>query len=67
MRKVADLANGIFIQEVQAAFDEACTNSEKLGAYYAACEDIYDDIYAMTDDYMSEAGMVCVNANFCPK
>jgi hypothetical protein len=65
MGQVADLANTKFIQDVQAAYEEVCLNAQKAALYYNVCEDMYDDMYAMTDDYMSDASKVCGQAKFC--
>ena len=62
-----DVANAKFIQEVQAAFTHNCANAQKSTIFYEACEDMYDDMYAMTDDYMTNSDtIVCEKAGLCP-
>ena len=62
-----DVANAKFIQEVQAAFTHNCANAQKSPIYYQVCEDMYDDMYAMTDEYMTNSNtIVCEKAGLCP-
>ena len=62
-----DVANAKFIQEVQAAFTNNCAKAQKSPIYYQVCEDMYDDMYAMTDEYMTNSdAIVCEKAGLCP-
>lgn len=63
-----DVVNPKFIQTVQASFEKNCLNAQKATVYYEACEDMYDDLYAMTDDYTSssfDGPAICTRAGFC--
>jgi hypothetical protein len=64
-----DVGGSKSIQAVQASFQKNCMNAQKASIYYATCEDMYDDLYAMTEDYMSsnfDELVLCQKAGFCP-
>ena len=64
-----DIGDSKYVAEVQAAFQKNCTDSHKATNFYGVCEDMYDDIYAMTDDYMTntfDAPAICARAGACP-
>jgi hypothetical protein len=63
-----DVGDAKFMSEVQAAFEKNCQNAQKATVYYGVCEDMYDDMYGMTDDYMvnpRDAEAICAKAGFC--
>jgi len=63
-----DVSNAKFIEDVQASFEHNCLDAQKSAVFYKACEDMYDDMYAMTDDYMSAdytVDKMCQRANMC--
>jgi len=63
-----DVSNAKFIEDVQASFEHNCLDAQKSPIFYKACEDMYDDMYAMTDDYMSAdytVDKMCQRANMC--
>jgi len=63
-----DVANARYVEDVQASFEHNCLDSQKTEIFYKACEDMYDDMYAMTDDYMTNEYTVdtmCKRANMC--
>lgn len=65
-----DVANAKYIEDVQASFEHNCLDAQKSTIFYKACEDMYDDMYAMTDDYMSSdytVDKMCQRANMCAK
>jgi len=65
-----DVANAKYIEDVQASFEHNCLDAQKSTIFYKACEDMYDDMYAMTDDYMSSdytVDKMCQRANMCKK
>ena len=64
-----DIGDSKYVAEVQAAFQKNCMDSQKATVFYGVCEDMYDDIYAMTDDYMTgtfDAPAICARAGACP-
>lgn len=63
-----DVSDAKFMSEVQAAFEKNCQNAQKSTIYYGVCEDMYDDLYGMTDDYMvnqRDVPAICAKAGFC--
>jgi hypothetical protein len=63
-----DVANARFVEDVEASFERNCMDLQKSQIFYKACEDMYDDLWAMTDDYMSSEYTVdkmCVRAKIC--
>jgi len=63
-----DVANARYVEDVQASFEHNCLDAQKTEIFYKACEDMYDDMYAMTDDYMTNEYTVdtmCKRANMC--
>jgi len=63
-----DVSNARYIEDVQASFEHNCLDAQKATIFYKACEDMYDDMYAMTDDYMSSdftVDQMCQRANMC--
>jgi len=68
MQVEMDVGNARFIEDVQASFEHNCMDAQKSSIYYGVCEDMYDDMYAMTDDYMSNKFLVeamCQRARMC--
>jgi len=65
-----DVSNARYIEDVQASFEHNCLDAQKSSIFYKACEDMYDDMYAMSDDYMSSdytVDKMCQRANMCKK
>lgn len=65
-----DVSNARYIEDVQASFEHNCLDAQKSSIFYKACEDMYDDLYAMSDDYMSSdytVDKMCQRANMCKK
>ena len=63
-----DVGSARLVADVQAAFEQNCMNAQKSTIYYGACEDIYDDLYAMTDDYTTNTftvDQICQRAKLC--
>ena len=63
-----DIGNPRYIEDVQASFEHNCMDAQKSNVFYQVCEDMYDDMYAMTDDYMSNRFSIpqmCVRAKIC--
>lgn len=63
-----DVANARYVEDVQASFEHNCLDAQKSAIFFKACEDMYDDMYAMTDDYMSQdytVDAMCKRANMC--
>jgi len=63
-----DVSNAKYVEDVQASFEHNCLDSQKSSIFYKACEDMYDDMYSMTDDYMSSdytVDKMCQRANMC--
>jgi len=63
-----DVANARYVEDVQASFEHNCLEAQKAPIFYNGCEDMYDDMYAMTDDYMSQKLTVddmCMRAKMC--
>jgi len=63
-----DVGNARYIEDVQASFEHNCMDAQKSTIFYKACEDMYDDMYALADDYMSGAYSVdtmCQRAKLC--
>jgi len=63
-----DVANARYVEDVQASFEHNCLDAQKSTVFFKACEDMYDDMYAITDDYMSNeytVGTMCRRANMC--
>jgi len=63
-----DVANARYVEDVQASFEHNCLDAQKTEIFYKACEDMYDDMYAITDDYMTNEYTVdtmCKRANMC--
>jgi len=63
-----DVSNAKYIEDVQASFEHNCLDAQKTVVFYKACEDMYDDMYALTDDYMSSdytVDKMCQRANMC--
>jgi len=63
-----DVANARFVEDVEASFERNCMDLQKSQIFYKACEDMYDDLWAMTDDYMSSeysTDKMCVRAKVC--
>ena len=65
-----DVSNARYVEDVQASFEHNCMDAQKSNIFYKACEDMYDDMYAMTDDYMAGKYTVdemCQRAKLCQK
>lgn len=63
-----DVGDARYAEDVQASFEHNCMDAQKSTIFYTACEDMYDDVYAMTDDYMSSkynVDQLCVRAALC--
>jgi len=63
-----DISNPRYVEDVQASFEHNCMDAQKSTIFYKACEDMYDDMYAMTDDYMSgqyTVAQMCQRAKMC--
>jgi len=63
-----DIGSGRFVEDVQASFEHNCMDAQKSAIFYGVCEDMYDDMYAMTDDYMSnkyDVKAMCKRAKMC--
>jgi len=63
-----DVSNAKYVEDVQASFEHNCLDAQKSTVFYKACEDMYDDMYALTDDYMSSdftVDKMCQRANMC--
>jgi hypothetical protein len=63
-----DVANARFVEDVEASFERNCMDLQKSQIFYKGCEDMYDDMWAMVDDYMSSEYTVdkmCVRAHMC--
>jgi len=63
-----DVANARYVEDVQASFEHNCLDAQKGSVFFKGCEDMYDDMYAMTDDYMSNeytVSTMCKRANMC--
>jgi len=63
-----DISNARYVEDVQASFEHNCMDAQKSSIFYKSCEDMYDDIYAMTDDYMSgqyTVDQICQRAKLC--
>lgn len=63
-----DVGSGRFVEDVQASFEHNCMDAQKSTIFYGVCEDMYDDMYAMTDDYMSnqyDVKAMCKRAKMC--
>lgn len=63
-----DVSNARYIEDVQASFEHNCMDMQKTNIFYKVCEDMYDDMYAMTDDYMSNkytVDQMCIRAKMC--
>lgn len=63
-----DISNPRYVEDVQASFEHNCMDAQKSTIFYKGCEDMYDDMYAMTDDYMSgqyTTSQMCQRAKMC--
>jgi len=63
-----DVSTAKYVEDVQASFEHNCLDAQKSPIFYKACEDMYDDMYAMTDDYMSSdftVDKMCQRSNMC--
>jgi len=63
-----DVSNARYVEDVQASFEHNCLDAQKSTIFFKACEDMYDDMYALTDDYMSNdytVDTMCKRANMC--
>jgi len=63
-----DVANARYVEDVQASFEHNCLDAQKSSIFFKGCEDMYDDMYAMTDDYMANeytVSTMCKRANMC--
>jgi len=63
-----DVSNAKYVEDVQASFEHNCLDAQKSSIFYKACEDMYDDMYALTDDYMSSdytVDKMCQRSNMC--
>lgn len=66
---IEDIGGKISNQIFQASFEQNCGNAFKDQISAAVCEDLYDDFYALTDDYMSNSWdptKLCQMASQCP-
>jgi hypothetical protein len=59
------LGKAKFPADVVASFEESCRDAMKSPIFMQQCEDMYDDIYAMTDDYLNQKSAFC--ERWCPK
>jgi hypothetical protein len=65
-----DVSNAKYVEDVQASFEHNCLDAQKSEIFFKACEDMYDDMYALTDDYMANdysVSQMCQRANMCKK
>jgi len=63
-----DVGSPRYVEDVQASFEHNCMDAQKSTIFYGVCEDMYDDMYAMTDDYMAGKYPVvamCMRAKIC--
>jgi len=63
-----DIGSARYIEDVQASFEHNCMDAQKSSIFYPVCEDMYDDMYALTDDYMSNkfsVSTMCQRGKFC--
>jgi hypothetical protein len=63
-----DVSNARYPEDVQASFEHNCVDAQKSSIFFKVCEDMYDDMYAMTDDYMSQdwtVDQMCQRAKMC--
>lgn len=63
-----DVGNARYIEDIQASFEHNCMDAQKSTIFYAVCEDMYDDMYALTDDYMASKYKVvdmCKRGKYC--
>ena len=63
-----DVSNARYVEDVQASFEHNCLDAQKSEIFYKVCEDMYDDMYALTDDYMSNdwtTDQMCQRAKLC--
>jgi hypothetical protein len=63
-----DVGSARYVEDVQASFEHNCMDAQKSSIFYSACEDMYDDMYALTDDYMSNkfpVKKICKRAKLC--
>lgn len=51
---------------VFASFEANCMAAQKSNIYWNTCQDMYDDIYAMTDDFLNDETAACAKAKMCP-
>jgi hypothetical protein len=62
------VGNARFQEDVMVAFEKACMEAQKSTIFFTACNDMYADIAAFTDDYMSNkfvVGTMCKRAGLC--
>jgi hypothetical protein len=65
-----DVSNAKYVEDVQASFEHNCLDAQKSEIFFKGCEDMYDDMYALTDDYMANdysVDQMCQRANMCKK
>jgi len=68
MQVEMDVGGARFVEDVQASFEHNCMDAQKSTIFYGVCEDMYDDMYAMTDDYMTNTfpvDAICKRAKMC--
>ena len=68
MQVEMDIGNARYVEDVQASFEHNCMSAQKSTIFYAICEDMYDDMYALTDDYMSNMyniNQMCMRGKYC--
>jgi hypothetical protein len=59
------LGKAKFPADVVASFEDTCRDAMKSQIFMQQCEDMFDDIYAMTDDYLNQKSAFC--ESWCPK
>lgn len=53
-----DVGNSQIEEAIYDSFTRRCIDAQKAPIFYAACEDMFDDVYGMIGDYM--VSLVCL-------
>lgn len=62
------VGNARFMEDVMASFERVCMEAQKSTIFFSACNDMYNDLAAFTDDYMSNKyliGTMCKRGDMC--
>jgi hypothetical protein len=61
------VGNSQLEENIYDAFTSACIEAQKAPIFYAACDDMFDDVYGMIGDYMEgyTVNQVCEGAKMC--